>query len=123
MTNQIVSLETTEEFRKFIETEVLQIITSLSEAGATSSDRIQEMAKLTLSLMKPEMTLEELYRNSVKLDDTYSELAPVVFKVMKEYERKYEKSALEQVSGFVKIGQYDEATNLVKKVLNYKIAS
>lgn len=123
MSTQNPSLQTTEDFCKFIETEVLTIIKDLAAAGTTPSERIQEMAKLTLSLINPQMSLEELYQNTVKLDDTYSELAPVVFMVMKEYEQKYAKSTLQEVSGLVKTKQYDQATDMVKKVLDYKIMS
>lgn len=112
-----------EDFRGYIEKEVLDIITVLADKGETDPERIQDMAKLTLELIKPGMTLEELYQNSVKLDDSYSELSPVVFKVMKQYEDKYEKKALEQVSSYIKSGKYDQAEDMVKKVLQFKITN
>lgn len=112
-----------EEFRKFVEVEVLKIIKQLAEDGKTPQERIQLIAKATLELIKPEMTLEDMYRNATKLDDTYSELAPVVYKVMKEYEEKYEKKAIEYVSHLVKNGQYNEAQDMVKKILMFKIIS
>lgn len=112
-----------EEFRAYIEKEVLEIIKVLADKGQTEPERIQDMAKLTLELIQPGMTLEQLYQNSVKLDDSYSELSPVVFKVMKQYEDKYEKKALEQVSSYIKSGNYDQAEDMVKKVLQFKIAN
>ncbi len=81
------------------------------------------MAKLTLELIKPGMTLESLYENAVKLDDRYLELAPVVYHVMKQYEEKYEKKALGVVSQMIKQGNYDQAQAMVKKVLQFKIAN
>lgn len=112
-----------EEFRKYIEVEVLKIIKDLSEKGTVTQERIQEMAKLTLELIKPGMTLESLYENAVKLDDRYLELAPVVYHVMKQYEEKYEKKALGVVSQMIKQGNYDQAQAMVKKVLQFKIAN
>ncbi|OGK14975.1 hypothetical protein A2774_00990 [Candidatus Roizmanbacteria bacterium RIFCSPHIGHO2_01_FULL_39_12c] len=112
-----------EDFRKMIEVEVLKIIKSLAEMGQTPKDRIKELAELTLQLIKPGMNLEELYSNAVKLDDRHSELAPVVFKIMKEYEAKYERSALSHVSQLIKSGSYDKAQDMVKKVLQYKISN
>lgn len=112
-----------EDFRTYIENEVLAIIKLLADKGETEPERIQDMAKLTLELIQPGMTLEQLYQNSVKLDDSYSELSPVVFKIMKQYEDKYEKKALEQVSSYIKSGQYDQAEDMVKKVLQFKIAN
>lgn len=110
-----------EEFRKFIEREVLKIIADLTKQNDTSQEKIQTLAQLTLDLIKPGMGLEELYKNTVKLDDHHPELAPVVFKVMKEYEEKYEHKALEHVSQLVKSGKFDEAQTLMKKVLEFKV--
>ncbi len=110
-----------EEFRKYIEVEVLQIIKDLAEKGTVTQERIQEIAKLTLELIKPGMNLEKLYENAVKLDDQFSELAPLVFKVMNQYEEKYEKKAVGVVSAMIKNGQYDQAQAMVKKVLKFKI--
>ncbi len=109
------------EFCKFIELEVLKIIKNLYEKGITPQERIQGMARNALELIRPGMTLEELYRNAVKLDDQYSELGPLVMKIMREYEEKYEKKAINQVSALIKTKQYDEAQNLVKKVLQFKM--
>ncbi|MBI3620110.1 hypothetical protein HY214_03145 [Candidatus Roizmanbacteria bacterium] len=112
-----------EEFRKFIETQVLGIIQQLAEKGNTPQEQIQKLAQLTIDLIKPGMTLEELFQNAVKLDDRHSELAPVVYQVMKEYEKKYEQKAVAQVSQLVKMGRYDDAASVVKKVLQFKFAN
>ena len=112
-----------EEFRKFIEVEVLKIIKDLAEKGETPKERVQAIAQLTLDLIQPGMSIDELYRSAVKLDDQYNELAPVVVKMTREYEEKYEKKALEQVSHLIKGGNYDQAQDLVKKVLMFKVAS
>jgi hypothetical protein len=116
-----LSTESPEAFRKFIEVEVLKIIKKLAEEGKTPEERLRAMARKTLELIKPGMTVEELFQNAAHLDDQFPELSPVVFVVMKEYEQKYEKKALEQVTKLVKIGKYDEAEAIVKKVLAYKM--
>lgn len=112
-----------DEFRKFIEVEVLKIIKGLAERGDTPQEKIQAIAQQTLELIKPEMNIEQLYQNAVKLDDQYTELAPVVFQVMKEYEQTYEKRALSEVSNLVHSGKFDEAQDMVKKVLKFKISN
>ena len=111
-----------EEFRKFIEIEVLKIIKKLAEEGKTPKEKVRKISQLTLDLIKPGMTMEQLYQGAVKLDDTYSELAPVVSMVMKEYEEKYEKKAIEYVSQLIKSKDYDQAQNMVQKVLQFKMA-
>ncbi|QQG44221.1 MAG: hypothetical protein HYW86_05175 [Candidatus Roizmanbacteria bacterium] len=112
-----------DDFRKFVEVEVLKIIQQLAEKGDTPKERIQAIAHTTLELVKPEMTLQEMYQNAVKLDDQYSELSPVVYKLMKEYEEKYSQKAIEMVSHLIKNGQYNEAQDMVKKVLMFKITN
>jgi len=115
-----LSTESPEVFRKFIEVEVLKIIKKLAEEGRTPEERLRAMARKTLELIKPGMTVEQLFQNAAHLDDQFPELSPVVFTVMKEYEQKYERKALEQVTKLIKMGKYDEAEVLVKKVLAYK---
>lgn len=109
-----------EEFQKYIEVEVLKIIKELAEKGQTNKERIQEIARLTLTLIHPGMSLQELYQNAVKLDDQYNELCPVVFRIMKEYEEKYSQKAIASVSNLIKLGKYTEAQEMVKKVLEFK---
>ena len=110
-----------DEYRRIIESEVLSIIKDLAEKGETPRDRIQDIASSTLTLIHAGMSLEELFTNVVKLDDNFPELAPVVVKVMRIYEEKYEKKALDQVSQLVKGGKFTEANDLVKKVLLFKV--
>ncbi len=110
-----------DEFRKFIEVEVLRVIKDLAEKNDTPEERIRMIAQHALDLIKPNMTIQELYKNAVRLDDQYPELAPVVFKIMHEYEENHGKKTLTEVQGLVKKGNYDEAQDLVKKLLEFKM--
>lgn len=114
---------TADEFRKFIEVEVLKVIRQINQQDDVARKKIQEIARITLELIKPGMQLDELYRNAIKLDDRYTELAPVVFRIISEYENKYHQKALQQVSQYIKNGQYDSAQDMVKKVLLYKLTN
>lgn len=111
-----------EEFRKFLEMEVLNVIKDISQDPETSQDKIQEIARYVLEHINPTMNLQELYLSGIKLDDVFPELAPVTYKVMKQYEEKYEKKALTEVSNLVRDRKYDEAQEVVKKVLMFKIS-
>ena len=119
--NQKVVINKAEEFRKYIEIEVLKVIKDLTEKGTITNEKLIGIAQLTLDLIKPGMTLEELYKNAVKLDDQFSELAPVVYRLMKEFEDKYHQKTLEQVSDLIKSQKYDEAQEMVKKLLAFKV--
>lgn len=121
--NNSLQIATADDFRKFIEVEVLKIIRSLAEKGETPKEKVQSMAQTTIHLIQQDMTLEEMYINAVKLDDNFPELAPVVFSLMKEYEQKYERRAVSHVSQLVHEGKYDEAQEMVKKVLKFKISN
>lgn len=121
MNNTVSDYAKAEELQKFIEKEVLKLIKNLAEQEGTTKEKVQNIAKRTLELIHPGMKLDELYLNAVKLDDNCSELAPVVVMVMREYEQKYEKKALEQVTQLIKSKQFDQAQDMVKKVLQFKM--
>ncbi len=110
-----------DDFRKFIEMEVLRILKDLVEHDQIDQEGVQNIAQMTLAAIKPGMTLEELYLSAVKLDDRFPLLAPLIIKIMREYEEKYEKKALLQVSELIKAGKYDDAQDMVKKVLLFKV--
>lgn len=111
-----------EELRQFIEKEVLKVIEKLVDDETSTKEKLQGIARKTLELIRPGMPIDELYQNTVKLDDDYSDLAPVVIVVMREYETKYARKALTQVSNLIKTKKFDQAQALVKKVLEYKIS-
>jgi len=110
-------------FRNFIEYESATLIISLLESGAVDENKAGKLSQLTLDLIIPGMTMEELYSNGVKLDDNYTEMAPVVYKIMKIYEEKFEKKAIATVSAMVRAKQFGQAQDLVKKVLQFKMSN
>jgi hypothetical protein len=111
-----------EELRQFIEKEVLKVMEKLVDDETSTKEKLQGIARKTLELIRPGMPIDELYQNTVKLDDDCSDLAPVVIIVMREYETKYARKALTQVSNLIKTKKFDQAQELVKKVLEYKIS-
>lgn len=115
--NQIIK---TEQFREYIEREVLDVIKSLLDKPDIDQNRIKEIAKHTLQLLALGTAIDELYKLAIKLDENYPELRPVVIKLMNEYEQKYNKRAVEQVSNLIKQGKYEDAQNVMLKVLEFK---
>lgn len=115
-----MAIPQSEDFRRMIEMEVLKVIKDLAEKDDTSSEKIRQIAQTTLELIRPGMLLTELYQNAVKLDDMHPELAPVVYKIMREYEEKYHKKTIDMVSEYVKAGKHDDAQDAVKKLLEFK---
>ena len=123
MNPQVKDFIQADELREFIEKEVLKVIEEMTKREDVTKEKIQGIAKITIKLIQPGMKLDELYQNAVKLDDNCSELGPIVVLIMREYEEKYAKKALTQVSQLIKNKRYDEAQNVVKKILQYKIAN
>ena len=77
-------------FCQFIETSILNAIKELAKKPEMTKERLQEIARLTLDLIKPEMTVDELYQNMIKIDDQFTELSPTISLVIKEYLEKYQ---------------------------------
>jgi hypothetical protein len=118
-----VNVNDPEDFRNLIESEALGVIVNLLEKGEIDGPKARHLSSMFLDMITPGMTVSELYEGTVKLDDANPELSPVVYKIMKIYEEKFEKKALSTVSELVKNKQYNQAQDMVKKVLQYKINS
>jgi hypothetical protein len=116
LNDNLTTEKNAEDFRKMIQIEVLRVIKDLAHQRKMPKSKIRD-------IIKPGMTIDKMYVNAAKLDDKFSELAPVVLIIMKEYEEKYERKALDGVSSLIKTGHYNEAEEMVKKVLTFKISS
>ena len=101
--------------------EVLKIMKQQVSNKDVSQQRIQDMANRVLDIIQPGMDIQELFQNAIKLNDGYPEFDSVVIKLIKEYEHKYKKKAVERVAQLVKSGDLDEAQDVVKKVLEFKM--
>jgi Asp-tRNA(Asn)/Glu-tRNA(Gln) amidotransferase A subunit family amidase len=117
----MAEFQKSETFRKFIEVEILDIIRDLSSQGAETEEKVQQIAQLTLEKIKVGMTIEELFKNAIELDDSFSELSPVTVKVMQFYEQNFERKAVDDVASYVRMGNYQGAQDMVQKILEYKI--
>jgi hypothetical protein len=72
-------------------------------------------------MIEPGMTIEQLFHNAIELNENYPEFDPLTVKLIKEYEHKYKRKAVEQVAELVRTGELDEAQDIVKKVLEFKM--
>lgn len=113
--------EAAEAFRKWIELEVLKIMKQQIGKSDVSQQRIQDMANRTLDMIQPDMSVEKLFHSAIELNDGYPEFDSLTIKLIKEYEHKYKGKAVERVSELVKSGDLEEAQDVVKKVLEFKM--
>ncbi len=111
----------TEKLRQIVEWQILEFIKRLSELGKMSEEHAQEIAKHTLAVLKPNMTIEELFKGIFLLDDGFPELAFIVLPMAKKYKEKIENPGLEYVRNLIHQTHYDEAIQLAQKLINYDV--
>ena len=110
-----------DEIREDIELQIVELIKNLLAAGTITEERAGVLSDHTLKVLIPGMTLEELYRAIPKLDDTASELAPVVLPFLRQYEEGITKQAQQNVEELIRQGQYDAAVSLGQKAIDKSV--
>lgn len=108
---------TPNDVRQEIELKVVELLKRLVEEGTMTEERSQQLAKLVLDILRPGMNWEELLKAIPKLDDTASELSPIILPYLRQYEEMVRNKATKQVSEYIRVGQYDAAIQLSKQVI------
>lgn len=104
-----------EEYRRKIEKEILEIIEKKLIAGEMGANRAKGIARLVLDTLHPGMSLEEIYKVVPTLDDHFSELASVVLPVASEYNEKIKQLVVGHVEKLLKERKITEANVLLEK--------
>jgi len=107
--------------REEIELAVVELIKTKLTDGTMTETRAQQISKMVLELLKPGMQFVELYKAIFQLDDTCTELAPVVLPYADSYEKNIAQKATGMVSKYIKVGQYDAAVKLAEDVIRENI--
>lgn len=111
----------TEEYRKKIELEVLEIIEQKLKARQMDAERAREIARYVLQALHPRMDINQIYAVVQNFDDHFPELIPIVIKVSNDYEEKVKKVVGEHVGNLLKQNKIIEASKLLKKALNKQV--
>lgn len=106
-----------DQIREQIEVNVVELLKTHLEAGTITEDRSRQISQIVLELLKPGMSLEDLYKAIFKLDDSCPELSSVVLPYAEEYEKDVTKKAVNVVSDYIKTGKYDAAAKFAEKVV------
>lgn len=106
-----------DDIRQRIELKVVELIKTKLADGTMTEERGQQISQMVLNLLKPGMSLEELYRAIPKLDDAAQELSPIILPYLREYEDKIAQAAEQSVRTLIRQGQYDAATQLAQKAI------
>ena len=107
---------TADEIREDIELQIVELLREKIENGEMTEERGAQISDKVLATLTPGMSLEELYKAIPTLDDSMTELAPVILPFVRDYEHNVTGQALESVRELIKQGQYDAATKLGKQV-------
>lgn len=75
-----------DEIRERIESQVVDLIKLKVENEEMTEERAQQLAQRVLELLKPGMSLEDLYKALPKLDDNFSEASPIIVPYLRDYE-------------------------------------
>ncbi|HCM82006.1 TPA: hypothetical protein DIS60_01400, partial [Patescibacteria group bacterium] len=105
-----------DDIRKEIELKVVELLKAHLSDGTMTEERSKAISKIVLDLLQPGMNLTNLYKAIMQLDDSCPELSPIVLPYAKQYEDSITKQATSAVQNYIRVGQYDAAIDLAKKV-------
>lgn len=106
-----------DDVRQEIEFKVVELLKRLVEEGVMTEERSQMVAQMVLDTLQPGMNWEALLKAIPRLDDTATELSPIILPYLREYETMVAQKATAQVSNLIRMGQYDAAVKLSKQVI------
>lgn len=112
---------TADDIRQDIELKVVELLKQQIAAGTMTEERSQQIAKIVLEALRPGMSLEELYKSIPKLDDTASEISPIILPYLKDYEEHVTKKTQSQVQNLIRQGQFDAAAKLAEQAVHQDI--
>jgi response regulator RpfG family c-di-GMP phosphodiesterase len=112
---------TPDDIRKNIELQVVELLKAKLAEGKMTEERSMVVSNIVLDTLKPGMTITELYRAIMKMDDACPELSPIVLPFAKQYEEQVTQKATAAVENYIRIGKYDAAINLAQKVTNQEV--
>lgn len=107
-----------DDIREEIELAVVELIKTSVEGGTMTEARGQQISQIVLELLKPGMDWKELYKAIFKLDDSCTELSPIVLPYAKSYEVNIASKASDMVASYIRVGNYDAAVKLAEQVVN-----
>jgi len=109
---------TPDDIRQDIELKVVELLKQKVADGSMSEQRSQKIAQDVLDILKPGMSYTELFRAIPKLDNTATEIAPIIIPYLRDYEQNVAQATHKQVVELIRQGQYDIATKLAKKAVD-----
>lgn len=110
-----------DDIRERIEAQVVDVIKLKVENEEMTEERAQELASRVLELLKPNMSLEDLYKALPKLDDNFAEVSSIIIPYLRDYEEGVTKKAAFQVRDLIISGHLKEAQDLADRVIRQDV--
>jgi len=110
-----------DDIREQIETSIVDLIKQKVEAEEMSEERAQELAKKVLDMLKPGMSLEEVYKVLPHLDDGFAEISHIIVPYLRDYEKGVTQKAASEVQQLIHKGQYQKAQELANRVIKQDV--
>ncbi len=112
---------TPDDIRKEIELKVVELLKSRLTNQTITEERSKFVSQTVLNLLQPDMSITDLYKAIMKLDDACPELSPIVYPYARQYEEMITRSATDRVQEYIRVGKYDAAIDLAKKVVSQNV--
>jgi len=109
---------TPDDVRETIEVAVVELIKTSIANNTMTEARGQQISQIVLELLKPGMSFEALYKAIFKLDDSCTELSPIVLPYAQMYEKNVAQKATDVVANYIRVGNFNAAVSLAKDVVS-----
>ena len=104
-----------------VEQEIVNLLLDKLEAEQIIPEHARTIAKFVVKTIPHEMTDQQMLQIIPRLDDEFFELATIVYKHLREYEKKFKKQVVHVVKNLMKQGRFQEAQELMNKYFQRKL--
>src|SRR3990167_10950704 len=104
-----------QKFAEYIFAKIVDVFADLVKKKNITKKRAEEIAQKTLDAIQENLSIEQLFQNSIVLVNQFSELSPLSISILKEYEQKFNKKTIDSVRQLITKGDFNQAEDLVKK--------
>lgn len=103
-----------EAYRKKLEVDILAVMEEKLKNGQMDAERARLIARMVLDNLCPPLTLEQIYKASLKLNSEFSELAKAVLPVLEEHDERIRTIVSSHAQNLIKEGKLEEAYSVLK---------
>ena len=107
-----------EEYRKKLETEILEVLEEKLRKGQMDAQRAKLIAQLILSQLHPPLSLMQIRQIAPTLDDEFKELSSAVLFVLEDNDNETRRVVTEHTEKLIKDGKFEEAKVIMENVIN-----